>query len=64
MSDDKSKTGFQDSLRIDKNDPSEVKFVANLFKVSSNEVLLAIQKAGTDYRKDIYLLLENKKYNS
>ncbi|HZV68466.1 MAG TPA: DUF3606 domain-containing protein [Saprospiraceae bacterium] len=50
-----------DSLRIDKNDPSEVAFVAQLFKCSTHEVLLAIQKAGTDMRKEIYAILENKK---
>ncbi len=60
MSDDKSKQGRQDDIRIDANDPSELQYVADKFKVSINEVRLAIQKADTDLRTEIYAMLENR----
>lgn len=60
MSDDKSKQGGQDDARVDANDPNELTFIAEKFNVSINEVRLAIQKAGTDIREDIYRMLENR----
>ena len=60
MSDDKSKQGGQDDVRIDVNDPSELQYVADKFQVSINEVRLAIQKANTDLRTEVYAMLENR----
>ena len=60
MADDKSKQGGQDDIRVDANDPNELAFIAEKFNVSLNEVRLAIQKAGTDIRQDIYRMLENR----
>lgn len=60
MADDKSKQGGQDDARVDSNDPNELAFIAEKFGVSLNEVRLAIQKAGTDIREDIYRMLENR----
>ena len=60
MSDNKNKQGRQDDIRIDVNDPSELQYVADKFKVSINEVRLAIQKADTDLRSEIYAMLENR----
>ena len=60
MSDDKSKQGGQDDARVDANDPNELAFIAEKFNVSLNEVRLAIQKAGTEIREDIYRMLENR----
>lgn len=64
MPDNKDKQGTQDDIRIDKNDASEVAFVAELFNVSTNEVLLAIQKAKTDLREDVYRILEDSMNDS
>ena len=60
MSDNKNKQGTQDDIRIDVNDPSELQFVADKFNVSINEVRLAIQKADTDLRADIYKMIEQR----
>jgi hypothetical protein len=60
MADDKSKQGGQDDARVDVNDPNELSFIAEKFGVSLNEVRLAVQKAGTDIREDIYRMLENR----
>ena len=60
MSDDKSKQGGQDDARVDVNDPNELAYIAEKFNVSLNEVRLAVQKAGTDIREDIYRMLENR----
>ena len=60
MADDKSQQGGQDDARVDADDPNELAFIAEKFGVSLNEVRLAIQKAGTDIREDIYRMLENR----
>ena len=60
MADDKSKQGGQDDARVDVNDPNEIAYIAEKFNVSLNEVRLAVQKAGTDIREDIYRMLENR----
>ena len=58
MSDDKSKQGTQDDIRIDVNDPSELQYVAKKFGITADEVRQAIQRAGTDLREDIYKILK------
>lgn len=60
MSDNKNKQGTQDDIRIDVHDPAELAFVAEKFNVSIDEVRLAIQKADTDLREDIYRMLEDR----
>ncbi len=61
MSEDKSKTGIQDRLRIDRNDPSEVSYVAQKFGCSSQEVIDAMEKAGTDNREKVYEILKRSR---
>ena len=60
MADDKSKQGTQDDIRVDVNDPNEIAYIAERFNISINEVRLAVQKAGTDIREDIYRMIENR----
>jgi hypothetical protein len=60
MSDDKSNKSGQDAIRVDKNDPNELAYIAKRFNVSLNEVRLAIQKADSDLREDIYRMLEQR----
>lgn len=60
MSDDKSKQGTQDDIRVDVNDPNEIAYIAKRFNISLDEVRLAVQKAGTDIREDIYRMIENR----
>jgi len=60
MSDDKSNQSTQDDIRVDVNDPNELSYIAKRFNVSLNEVRLAIQKAGSDMREDIYRMLEQR----
>ena len=60
MSDDKKNQGTQDDIRVDVNDPNELAYIAEKFNISLNEVRLAIQKADTDIREDIYRMIENR----
>lgn len=60
MSDDKKNQGTQDDIRVDVNDPNELSYIAEKFNISLNEVRLAIQKADTDIREDIYRMIENR----
>jgi hypothetical protein len=51
--DDKSKTGKQDDIRVDKNDPSEVEYLHSKFPHKTHQQIRdAIGKYGP-YRKDI-----------
>ena len=53
MSDDKSKTGKQDDIRVDSNDASEVEYLHRQFPDKSHdEIKKAIREKGP-YRKDI-----------
>ena len=53
MADDKSNTGKQDDIRVDKNDPSEVEYLHQKFPGKSHEqIKQAIQTYGP-FRKDI-----------
>jgi hypothetical protein len=53
MSDNKSNTGKQDDIRVDKNDPSEVEYLHRQFPHKTHEAILeAIEKYGP-LRKDI-----------
>ena len=53
MSDDKSKTGKQDDIRVDSNDSSEVEYLHKQFPNKSHEeIKKAIDKKGP-FRKDI-----------
>jgi hypothetical protein len=53
MSDDKSKQGKQDDIRVDANDKNEVEYLHQQFPTRTHkEILEAIQKSGP-IRKDI-----------
>jgi hypothetical protein len=53
MSDDKSKTGKQDDIRVDSNDASEVEYLHQQFPGKSHEeIKKAIRERGP-FRKDI-----------
>ena len=61
MADDKSKTGKQDDLRVDSNDPSEVEYLHRQFPNKSHEeIKTAIKNAGP-LRKDIEAYLQGRK---
>jgi hypothetical protein len=56
MSDDKSKQGTADDIRIDAKDASEVEYAAKQFGVSPEKVRASIAKVGNlraDVEKDL-----------
>jgi hypothetical protein len=58
MSDDKSKTGKQDDIRVDINDASEVEYLHQQFPNKSHEeIKKAIREKGPN-RKDIEAFLK------
>lgn len=61
MSDDKTKRGQQDAMRISKNDPSEVAYAAKVCGVSSQDVIDAIEAIGSNMREEVYAYLKGKK---
>lgn len=61
MADDKSKTGKQDDIKVDKNDASEVEYLHQQFPNKSHEqIVAAVEKKGP-YRKDIEAYLKGSK---
>ena len=61
MSDDKSKTGKQDDIRVDINDPSEVEYLHQQFPhLSHQQVRDAIESKGP-LRADIEAYLKGRK---
>lgn len=64
MSDDKSKVGQQDRLRVDANDPGEVEYLHRQFpEYSHDEIREAIQSRGP-LRDDIVSYLMTRKTRS
>ncbi len=60
MSDNKQKTGKQDDIRVDVNDPSEVEYLHQQFPDRTHEeIKKAIQAAGP-MRADIIAFLNGK----
>jgi len=47
MSDNKKKQDGRDDSKIDSNDPSEVQYAANSFKVTPAQIKEAISKVGS-----------------
>lgn len=61
MSDNKNKTGFQDRMKVDINDPSEVEYLHRQFtELTHEQVTAAIREAGPDRKKIVEHL--KKKY--
>ena len=58
MADDKTKTGKQDDIRVDSNDPAEVEYLHRQFPAKTHEEIReAIKKAGP-LRADIMKYLK------
>lgn len=53
MADSKKFTGWQDHIRVDGNDPSEVEYFHQQHRLFSHEEITAAIKAAGPYRKDI-----------
>ena len=61
MADDKSKTGRQDDIRVDANDPNEVEYLHRQFPSKTHDQIKAAIKAAGPFRKDIIKYLQNQK---
>lgn len=59
MSDNKQKTGKQDDIRVDANDPSEVEYLHQQFPDKSHEEIKSAIAAKGPIRKDIEDFLRN-----
>ena len=60
MADDKTKTGKQDDIRVDKNDPTEVEYIHRMFpEKQHSQILDAIEVAGP-MREAIIRYLQGK----
>ena len=53
MSDDKNKTGKQDNIRVDLNDPSEVEYLHSKFPQKTHEAIKTAIREKGPIRKDI-----------
>lgn len=53
MSDDKTKTGKADDIRIDKNDNNELAYWSAKFGVTKIELITAIEKANSPLVKKV-----------
>lgn len=60
MADSKSKTGKQDRIRVDSNDPSEVEYVHKQFPKLSHQAIYGAIRAAGPYRDDIMKYLRAK----
>jgi hypothetical protein len=61
--DNKTKTGKQDDIRVDANDPSEVEYLHKQFPSQTQQQIKdAIKNAGP-IREDIIAHLKNKSHN-
>ena len=61
MSDNKSKTGKQDDIRVDINDSSEVEYLHRQFPDKSHEEIKEAVKSAGPMRKDIEEYLGRKR---
>ena len=61
MSDNKLKTGKQDDIRVDANDPSEVEYLHKQFPNKTHQEVKDAIKAAGPIRKDIESYLKGKK---
>ena len=59
MSDDKSKQGKQDDIRVDTNDKSEVEYLHRQFPSKTHEQIISAIKAAGPMRKDIIKYLQS-----
>jgi len=60
MSDDKSKTGKQDDIRVDANDPNEVEYLHRKFPHLTHEQVRAAIQAKGPMREDIVAYLSKQ----